>query len=395
MVISAKFSCLSTGIMLLAAVALTGCGTPPAKTAPEPPKVEVGHPVTRELTEEDQYNGWLEASATVEVRSRVRGYIQKVHFKDGDNVQAGQMLFELDPRPFEVQIAQAEAQSRAFEAQKIAAQKELARYSELVKSGAVSKQEVEKVEADAGSYDAQIAAKLEEVKQFKLDLDYSKITAAIGGRISRAMMTEGNLVNAGGSDPLLTTIVAIDPVYIYFSVDERSLQRYMKARQDVGGDQTPTPLREQKVPFRFGLDSDDGYPHEGLLDFADNRVDSDTGTIQLRGVAENQSGLLVPGSRVRVRIPVSNPKMETLVPDTAILSDQDKRYVLIVDDKQVVSRRDIELGRLLDDGMRVILPVQEGQPALRPEESIIVEGLQRARIDYPVQPIERPASPGA
>jgi multidrug efflux pump subunit AcrA (membrane-fusion protein) len=131
------------------------------------------------------------------------------------------------------------------------------------------------------------------------------------------------------------------------------------------------------------------------LDFADNRVDSETGTIQLRGVAENKLRLLVPGSRVQVRIPVSNPKMETLVPDTAILSDQDKRYVLIVDDKQVVSRRDIELGRLLDDGMRVVLPVKEGQPALRPDEWIIVEGLQRARIDYPVQPIEPPASPGA
>jgi RND family efflux transporter MFP subunit len=382
-------------MMLLAGIALIGCGTPPEKTVPESPKVEVGHPIARELTEEDQYNGWLEASAIVEVRSRVRGYIQKVHFKDGDNVAAGDILFELDPRPFEVQIAQSKANGRAFEAQKIAAQKELARYNELVKSGAVSRQEVEKVEADAASYDAQIAAKAEEVKQFELDLEYSKITAAIGGRISRAMMTEGNLVNAGGSDPLLTTIVAVDPVYIYFSVDERSLQRYMKARQDENDKLAPTPLREKKVPFRFGLDSDDGFPHEGLLDFADNRVNSDTGTIQVRGVAENDSGILVPGSRVQVRIPVSNPKMETLVPDTAILSDQDKRYVLIVDDKKVVLRRDIELGRLLDDGMRVVLPVSEGQPALRADEWIILEGLQRARIDYPVQPIEQPASPGA
>ena len=149
------------------------------------------------------------------------------------------------------------------------------------------------------------------------------------------------------------------------------------------------------MPVRFGLDSDDGFPHEGLLDFADNRVDPDTGTIQLRGVAENKSGILVPGSRVQVRIPVSDPKMETLVPDTAILSDQDKRYVLLVDDKKVVSRRDIELGRLLDDGMRVVLPVQEGQPAVRPDEWIIVAGLQRARIDYPVQPIEPPAGSGS
>ena len=144
MVKSVRFFYLPLGIPLLIGMFLTGCGEQPAKVAPEPPKVEVGHPVTRELVEEDQYNGWIDASASVEVRSRVRGYIQKVHFQDGDLVQSGQLLFELDPRPFEVQIAQAEANGRAFEAQKIAAEKELARYTELVKSGAVSRQEVEK-----------------------------------------------------------------------------------------------------------------------------------------------------------------------------------------------------------------------------------------------------------
>ena len=160
----------------------------------------------------------------------MRGYIQKVHFQDGDIVEAGQLLFELDPRPFQVQIDQAMARSRAFEAQKVAAEKDVARYQELIKSGAISKQELEKAQADAGSYDAQIAAKQEEVKQYQLDLEFSRITAPIAGRISRAQLTEGNLVNAGGSDPLLTTIVATDPMYVYFSVDERSLQRYMKAQ---------------------------------------------------------------------------------------------------------------------------------------------------------------------
>ena len=147
----------------------------------------------------------------MEVRSRVRGYIQKVHFLDGDTVKAGDMLFELDPRPFQVQIDQAIARSRAYEAQKIAAEKDVARYLELVKSGAVSKQELDKAQADAASFDAQIAAKQEEVKQYELDLEFSRITAPIAGRISRAQLTEGNLVNAGGSDPLLTTIVADGP----------------------------------------------------------------------------------------------------------------------------------------------------------------------------------------
>ena len=379
---------------LLLGLAFSGCGGSPVSTeAPPPPKVEVGHPVSRELTDEDDYNGWLEATAVVEVRARVRGHIQKVHFQDGDLVKAGQLLFELDPRPFQVQIDQAIARSKAMEAQKVAAVKELARYAELIKTGSVSKSDYEKIQADAESYDAQIAAKQEEVKQYQLDLEFSKITAAIAGRISRAELTEGNLVNAGGSDPLLTTIVASDPIYVSFSVDERSLQRYMKARRPAEGQEAPTSLRERKSPFRFGLDSDQGYPHSGLLDFADNRVDADTGTIELRGVVDNKQGVFVAGSRVRVRVPVSEPDAAVVVPDTAILSDQDKRYLLVVDDKNVVSRRDVTLGKLLDDGMRVILSEASGTAAVAPEEWIIVQGLQRARINYEVEPVKPSASP--
>lgn len=375
-------------IGLLLGVTCVGCGGAPASSeAPPPPKVDVGHPVTRELTDEDDYNGWLQASAVVRVHSRVRGHIQKVHFQDGDQVAAGQLLFELDPRPFQVQIDQAIARSKALEAQKVAAVKELARYQELVKSGAVSKSELEKVQADAESYDAQIAAKAEEVKQYQLDLEFSKITAAIAGTISRAELTEGNLVNAGGSDPLLTTIVAYDPIYVYFSVDERSLQRYMKANR-ADGKEREGPLRDRKLPFRFGLDSDEGYPHSGVIDFADNRVDSDTGTIQMRGVVENKERVFVPGSRVRIRVPVSGPYAAVLVPDTAILSDQDKRYVLVVDDQNVVSRRDITPGKLLDDGMRVVLPETGGKPTVAPDEWLVVQGLQRARVNYPVEPVK-------
>ena len=392
MVAKSALTHLSIGLLL--GLAFAGCGGSPAPTeAPPPPKVDVGHPVSRELTDEDDYNGWLQASAVVEVRARVRGHIQKVHFQDGDLVKAGQLLFELDPRPFQVQIDQAIARSKAMEAQKVAAVKELARYAELIKTGSVSKSDYEKVQADAESYDAQIAAKQEEVKQYQLDLEFSKITAAIAGRISRAELTEGNLVNAGGSDPLLTTIVASDPIYVYFSVDERSLQRYMKARRPAEGQEAPTALRERKMPFRFGLDSDQGYPHSGLLDFADNRVDPDTGTIELRGVVDNKQGVFVPGSRVRVRVPVSEPYAAVVVPDTAILSDQDKRYVLVVDDKNVVSRRDVMPGELLDDGMRVVLPDASGKAAVAPEEWIIVDGLQRARINYPVEPVKPSASP--
>ncbi|NLX57114.1 MAG: efflux RND transporter periplasmic adaptor subunit [Planctomycetaceae bacterium] len=382
----------STVALLLAALSLAiwvpGCRRSPAASAtPLPPKVNVGQPTVRELTDEDEYNGFLESSSVVEVRSRVRGHIQKLHFQDGDNVVVGQLLFELDPRPFQVQVDQALAYGRALEAQKLAAEKDVARYQELIRSGAASKQELEKAQADAASYDAQISAKMEEVRQHQLDLEYSQIKAPITGRVSRAELTEGNLVNAGGSDPLLTTIVATDPMYVYFSVDERSLQRYMKARQ---ADQ---PVRQQKVPFRFALDSDEGFPREGVLDFADNRVDADTGTIQMRGVVENKEGLLVSGSRVRVRLPVSKPYSAVVVPDTAILSDQNRRYVLVVDSQNIVSRRDVTLGRLLADSMQVILPDDSGVPAVSPDEWIIVQGLQRARINYEVERVEPDQKP--
>lgn len=372
--------------------AVAGCQTEEQMAVTAPPKVTVGHPIERQLKDEDEFNGRLEATEFVELRSRVRGHIQKVHFQDGDMVERGQLLIELDPRPFQVLIDEATAQSKALDAQKIAADKDVARFDALVKQRAASVQDYEKAVADADSYDAQILAKQQEIKQYELDLEFSRITAPIAGRISRAMLTEGNLVNAGGSDPVLTTIVAVNPVYVYFSVDERTLQRYMKSRQPESTD-SPSALRARKIPFRFALDSDNGFPHEGVLDFADNRIDPDTGTVQLRGVVENKEGLFVPGSRVRVRVPTSEPYDAVLVPDTAILSDQDKRYLLVVDDKNVVARRDITPGKLLDDGMRVVLPGTDGK-GITTDDRIIVLGLQRARINYPVDPVEESQQPG-
>lgn len=257
----------------------------------------------------------------------------------------------------------------------------------------VSEQEYEEVIADAGTYEAQINAKASEAKQHELDLEFSRITAPIAGRISRAMLSEGNLVNAGGSDPLLTTIVALDPVHVYFSVDERTMQAYMRAKRDAGSP-TVAALRDRNIRFRFGLDSDEGYPHEGTIDFADNRVDPETGTIELRGVVDNKEGVFVPGSRVRVRVPVGDPYSAVLVPDTAILSDQDKRYLLVVDEKNIVTRRDITPGKLQDDGMRVVLKAPGDDQGITADDRIILLGLQRARINYPVDPVEQSKSSG-
>jgi len=384
-------SVLSANAILLTGIAvltLSGCDSAVSESAPPPPpKVTVSNPVERELTDEEEFTGFLQASATVEVRSRVKGHIQEIHFTDGQIVENGQLLYELDPRPFQVAIDQAEAQTTAYVAQKTAAEKDVARFTELVKSGGASQQQLEKAIADAASYDAQINAMKEQVRQYELDLEFSRITAPLAGRISRTLLSRGNLVNAGGSDPLLTTIVAIDPINAYFSVDERTLQRIMKRHREGDGGAKKT-LSEREMVFLFGLDSDTGYPHSGALDFADNQVDQETGTIQIRGKVDNKSAAFVPGSRIRIRVPIGEPYKAVVVPDSAILSDQDKRYVLVLDDKNVVSRRDITPGRLLDDGMRVVLAGSGNAEALTPSHRIIVEGLQRARINYPVDPVD-------
>jgi RND family efflux transporter MFP subunit len=391
-------------LIVLSCLIVAGCGgSSSVDKGKESPRVTVAHPLLRNLIDEDDYNGWLEAFKTVEVRARVRGHITKVHFKDGDIVKEGQPLFDLDPAPFEVELKQAEAQARALEAQRVAAQKNVERNRKMVISGAVSQQELEKSEADAESYDAQIAAKKAEAERQRLDLKYAKITADLAGRISKAELTEGNLVNAGGSDPLLTTIVAVDPICVDFNVDERAMQRYQEIRAGRRGNDPQQTLREQRIPFSFGLDTEEGFPHSGNLVFADNKYAPGTGTILVRGVAQNPDGRLIPGSRVRVRIPVSDEYPAAVVPDSAVLSDLDRKYLLVLGKDNVVVRRDITPGRLLDDGMRVVLPAPGEEKAGGAKDSaenwtkqwVITVGLQRARVNYQIQPFDAGGQPVA
>jgi RND family efflux transporter MFP subunit len=316
-------------------------------------------------------------------------------------VKEGQPLFDLDTAPFELELRQAESQKKSYEAQQVAASRDAERYGILVKQKAASQQEYEKAVADAGSFDAQIAAKKAEADRHRLDLKYSKITAELAGKIGKANLTEGNLVNAGGSDPLLTTIVAINPIYVDFNVDERAIQRYQAASPPQQGKDKQQSLREQKIDFSFGLDTEKGFPHPAQLVFADNKYNAGTGTVLVRGVAQNPEGRLVPGSRVRVRIPVSDKYEAAVVPDSAVLSDQDRKYLLVLGKDNTVLRRDFTPGRLLDDGMRVILPAPGEEKAAGnkdwiknwEKEWVITVGLQRARVNYPVQPLDSNGQP--
>lgn len=380
--------------------AMAGCSSSKASAGsnqPAPPKVTVMHPERRELADTEEFNGWMAAEEVVQVRARVRGHINKVNFTDGQFVEKGQLLFELDPRPFQNEIDRISDDLKVYESQYVAAQKDEARLKDLLTKGGASKQQVEKAEADTQSLEAQISATRNKIKRAELELQYSKITADIGGRISKAELTEGNLVNAGGSDPLLTTIVSIDPIHVYFNIDERSLLRY--ARIGVGeGDATTqvlAKLKDQVAPFTFALDGETEFAHNGKIAFGDNRVDPTTGTLQLYGSVENKDGRFLPGSRVRVRLPIGKPYSAVLVPETSILADQDKRYILIADGENNVKRRNVTLGKLTDDGLRAI------QPADTLEESeqadawwVLVDNLQRARINYPIDPQKtEPAKP--
>lgn len=373
---------------------LTGCIEEPAAARPEPPKVTVQTPEERTLVDYDEYNGWTDASAQVDVRSRVRGHIQKVLFTDGQFVDKDAPLFELDPRPFQSEIDRAEERVKIAQAQQEAALKEETRQKELKAQNAARQTDVDKAEAARKVFDAEILSTQEEVRRLELELSYSKVTAPIAGKVSRALLTAGNLVNAGGSDPVLTTIVAVDPIWVYFAVDERALLQYRAnhPRQDKTGPGKGS-LKDSQIPFEFRLETDESFLRQGTLDFSENRIDPATGTIEVRGFAPNPDGEFLPGSRVRVRVPVRESYAALVVPDEAISSDQDNKYLLCLNAENVVVRRDVRLGKLLEDGMRVILPAGKASDAVTAADRVIVDGLQRARINYPVQPMDSRGNP--
>jgi RND family efflux transporter MFP subunit len=375
------------GLLMLA----TGCEPTTAAVAPAPPKVTVQLPVSREIKDYRTFNGTTVAAAIVEVRSRVRGYIQKVHFTDGQIVKPGDLLFELDPRPFQVEIDAAKQQLALANAQQEAAAADAARQRDLYSKNATSKADFDAAVAQLKSWEARIDLANEEIRRRELDLEFSRITAPIGGRIGRALLTAGNLVNAFGGDQLLATIVSIDPIDVTFSVDERTVLEYRnRVQASLSEEQKAASLRDRQLPFEFGLETDKGFPNGGVLKFADNRIDVSTGTIEIRGSAANPDGRYVSGSRVRIRVALGEPHASLTVPDTAILSDQDQKYILVLNPENLVVRRNVILGKLLDDGMR---EVSGATDTLSPAEPLIVLGLQRARLNYPVEPLDRDGNP--
>jgi RND family efflux transporter MFP subunit len=350
-----------------------------------PPAVTVSQPVSEEVLDYEEFTGRLDASDSVEVRARVSGYLDAVNFEDGKIVQKGDLLFQIDPRPFEAELKAAESQVDVWKAKQAKAQTDVKRFTELLPKGAASQQDLDHSIAEASEAGGNIEGSLAAVDQAKLNLEFTRVSAPITGRVSRALITKGNLVAAGtGHDALLTTIVSVDPIYVYFDVGERSLIRYMdEARKRLPKDAPPQDLKNANIQIQFGLASEEGFPHTAVLDFADNKVNPETGTIQVRGVVDNKDKRFESGLFARVRVPIGEKQKALLVVDRAIGTDQGQKYLLSVKSDNVVEYRPVKLGNL-HGSLRVI---QEG---IGPEDWVIVNGIQRARPGATVNPSRSP-----
>jgi RND family efflux transporter MFP subunit len=323
----------------------------------------------------------MDAAESVEIRARVSGYVNEVYFADGQEVKAGTLLFQIDPRTFEADLKNTEGQKAQWLAKRDRAKADVTRYEGLVPSGAASAQDLDQARAELGEAIAAIQSADATIERARLNLEFSRIAAPIDGQVGEALITKGNLIQAGAGDGVLTTIVSLDPIYVYFEVDERTLLRFRERRRNSEGDDiAPSTVADLKIPVQLGLVNEKGFPHTGVIDFADNRVNPETGTVRIRGEFDNAKRVYKPGLFARVRIPISEPYQGLLVSETAIGTDQSQKFVLVVSDQGVVEKRFVKTGPLQDDGLRVI---GEG---LKSGEWIVVNGLQRARPGKPVAP---------
>jgi RND family efflux transporter MFP subunit len=359
---------------LLALIGLLHAGCRGAEpVAPPPPKVTVSTPIVREVVEWDEYTGRLESTESVEVRARVNGYLQSVHFKDGQVVKKGDLLFVIDPRPYQAELDRATAELQLAGARLELAKSDVARAQKLLEFRAMSQEEADTRAATKRQAEQAVEAARANVNAARLNRDFTRVTAPISGRISRKLVTEGNLINGGSAEStLLTTLVSLDPVYCYFEADERSYLKYVRLARD--GKQP-----NAKRPVYLALTDETTFTRQGYIDFVDNRLDAKTGTMSGRAVFTNRDLSLTPGLFGRVRLQGSSPYPAVLIPDEAIGSDQAQKYIFVVNGDNSVEYRAVQLGPLIH-GFRVI---REG---LRPDELFITNGIQRARDGIKITP---------
>jgi RND family efflux transporter MFP subunit len=357
----------------LAALSLNSRAEDKAPAAPPLQAVTVAPVPEREVAEWDEFTGRLEAVDQVEIRPRVSGYIQRVTFTEGREVKKGEVLFQIDPRPYQAELARAQAElERAKSAAELAAS-DVRRAQNLVKAQAISREEYDSRTSAEAQGGASVKAAEAAVETARLNLDWTRVRSPISGRVSNALVTPGNLVQAGPPATLLTTVVSMDPMYVYFDSDEQTYLRYAARARDGSN------WRTAKLPVYLGLANEDGFPHEGRLDFVDNQIDPNTGTIRTRAVFSNKSRALTPGLFARVKLVGEHKRKALLVRDAAIGTDQDRKFVLVVGQGDTLAYRPVVPGRLVD-GLRII------DSGLQAGEHVVVNGLMRVRPGMKVAP---------
>jgi membrane fusion protein, multidrug efflux system len=349
------------------AALLTAC-SPPKHVALPTPKVTVQQPQLATVTNWDEYPGHLEAVEMVEIRPRVAGYIDSIHFQDGAEVKAGDLLFVIDPRPYQAELEQAQARRQEAETHLDLARNDLKRAESLRGTKAISEEEYDGRSKAVREGEAALAAAKASEDTARLNLDYTQLKAPVSGKVGRRLLTVGNFVQLqgnGGSATLLATLVSVDPIYAYFDVEEDAYGKYRRSAKQAeanGG----------ALPCELALADEQGFPHRGRLDFFDNQVNPQTGTIRLRAVFENADRSLVPGMFANLRVRAGPPEPALLIPDVAVQSDQGYRFVYVANGEDKVERRDIEIGRAHG-------PLRTVAKGLTAQDRVIVNGLMLLR----------------
>lgn len=379
----------SAWLALLAALASCSPPAPQAQPGPGPgqgpPPVVVAQPLVKRVTEWDEYTGRFAAVERVEVRARVSGYLDSVNFEDGQIVEKGDLLFVIDQRPFQAALDQARAQLSEAEARLQLASNDRERAERLRQSNAISEEEYDqRLQAERQAEAAREAGQAQ-VRAARLDLEFTQVRAPVTGRISDHAVSVGNLVSGGAAEStLLTTIVSLDPIHFEFTASEAAFLKYLRLN-DSG---RRVSSRDVANPVFVKLIDEDEFRHEGRMNFVDNQIDPNTGTMRGRAVFDNPDGFLTPGVFGRLRLLGSDQYDAMLIPDSAILSDQSRKFVWVVGADNTVAYRPLELGPVIE-GLRVV------RGGLAPDEQIIIEGLQRARPGAPVTPQPGKIEPGA
>ena len=367
------FASRSAMALILLAL-LGGCSKPNQFVPPPPPTVTVAHPVEREVADSIEFSGLTEPTQIVDLRARVNGYLEKILVEDGADVKAGQELFLIEAAPYQSVLDAAKAANHKAVASLGLAQSQYRRMEPLRASGVVTQEELDVQAAQVATSQADVEAAEAAVRKAELDLGYTRVTAPIAGRMGRHMVDVGNLVRA--EETQLAIIRVIDPIYVKFEVSENDLLRFMAMRRN---NELPDPNENPPAMF-LGLANEEGFPHEGRLDYREMVVDSTTATARRRAIFPNPGSRMIPGMSVRIRAAVGEPKPRLLIDERAIGSDQRGDYVLIVNDKDIVEYRSVKLG-IHVGSLRVI------ESGVQPSDWVVVNGLQRARPGSEVKPV--------